>query len=502
MQSRLLISLVVMMACFVGAAAGDEPEYPAHVERLLSCLSPDDGGAELTVRRFQQDQSVAQGVPADVCIVKLTWEVDFSEADLRKIDRLDTLSETERQELLNRAREHTIEIWWIPLAHHPVPGEGFRDLLRPYPIVGEEARPVIHLGNDETYAWYVAFGTMRWGFMQDALGLEGGDDPVAYAEKYLDSHAPGTRIAVRSLITIAAQGQEVLMDVADRLIFEGSRHREAIISMAVGFGSPEVTTWLIEHSASEDVKVAQAARSVLLASPRGEAEATYLTWLNAEAGEEDVRAILEACAALELESAGAYLPRVLASPQSLDEYVLAYRFQRTLSGDPIDELVDLAAGYICGEREFLSEELAEELDAFEQAERAVHVLTNTDDVAGAMALAMAMSISNDETIREVGLYTLASAADRSGRVLVGNLKDSCGDDRDVGRLKRVHQVLTAWENANRQGRTPRLVAFAKRRAGGGPARPGVRPAAGIGGVNIGRGGGGPSGAGPTRVTPH
>ncbi len=499
MQRRQVISLVVMMASFVGASAADGPEYPAHVQHLIDSIS---NGPEVTVRRFQESQSVAQGVPADNCIIKLTWETDFSEAELRKLDRLDTLSPAERQELLDRTREHTIQIWWVPLAHHPVPGEDFKSLLKPYPIAGEEARPVIHLGNDDTYAWYAAFGTMRWGLMQKALDLEGGDDPVAYAEAYLASHAPGTAVAWRSMITIVYQGQATYMEVTDRLIFEGSRHRATMIEMAGELLSAEVTAWLVDLTTSGDNKVAQAARDTLLAFPRPEAEATYLAWLNSGAGKEDVRSVLKACMALELQSAKPYLQRILSSPHNLEEYILAYSFGRSLEGNPIDDMVDLAASYICGHREFLTEEVAEELDSFEQAQRAVHVLTHTDDVAGAITLAVAMSISNDETVREVGLYTLASTDDQSGRVLVGKLMNCCDDDREAGRLKRVHQVLLAWENANRPGRTPRLQAFAKRRAGGGPGRPSVRPAVRVGGISIGRGGGGPSGAGPTRVQPH
>jgi hypothetical protein len=502
MQGRWLIAFLTVMGAVVGIGCADEPEYPAHVQHLLDGISPAGQGPEATIRRFNQGVSVAQGVPADVCIVRLAWPNDLSEADLRRLDRLETLSATERQELLDRTREHTIQVWWVPLAYHPALGEEFRTLLRPYPIAGEEPRPIVYLGNDGTYAWYVAMGTMRWGLMQQALGLTGGDDPVACAEAHLDAHGPTSAVTRRCMITIGFQPSGVYMEVTDRLIFNGSPHRAGMIAMAANHGDPEITRWLEGMTQASDSVVAQAAREVLLNYPRVDAEETYLAWLDADAGNANVEALLSVFQALELPSVAPYLDRVLASPDSIAEYLQAYRLQRELADNPIDETVDLAAAYIRGERNFLTEDVAGELSPLEQAERAVHVMTNTSDQAGAVALAVPMAMSSDETVCEVGLYVLASTADRSGRVLVERLKNTCEDTRDVARLRRVYQVLTAWENAQRPGGTPRLRAFARRAPGGGPARPGVRPTVNIGRINIGRGGGGPSGAGPTRVQPH
>ena len=443
-----------------------QPSRPPHVQRLTDALGGEDA---VTISRFQQDVELSDAVRGDLCVLRVEWS-SLSPADqqarAQRLQRAMTeLPASQRREAVDRlTAPHAMQIWWVPLAHHPAPGLAVRRALRPYPMRDDTRREIVHIGNDDQFAWYAAVGVMHWPELQRRLGLTSGDDPMEMALARLANLRPEAPIARRCHRAIADCGRERAVAAIDELIFDGSRHRVELVRAMSGVEGDLIARWLIGLTASPDRKVAAAARWSLLQHPRLLAADLYVAWLAEGAGEQDVSGELRACLAVNARQAAQSVEIVLNKPYSLDEYLTAFRFQRQLTGQPIRrDMEDAAAAIMSAStntRPGTPNRPAPVLEPADRAARAIYVLTTTDDVEAAAALGIELAVCESRLANDAGLQILGQLPSERGTQLVESLASQCRDRDDVRLLKRLAIMLgLAQDRAQRGGSQP-LGSFA------------------------------------------
>ena len=441
-------ALIPCLLCFVVASAaggqvGQPSARPGHVQRLVDALGG-DGASGVTIRHLEQDVEAGPSVRGDTCVLRVPW-LALAPADeqlrTERVHRaLTELPAGQRRAAVERATAHTMQVWWVPLAHHPAPGKEVRKSLKPHGLPNDARREIVHLGNDERFAWYAAIGVMHWPELQRKLDLAGGDDPMDMALARLTGLRPESSVACLCYRAVAAHGRGRAVSAIDGLIFDGSAHRGELIRAMSAVGDQPVTDWLISLASSPDAKVAEAARWALLEQPRPDAAELYVAWLAEGAGRDDVCRELRACIAVGAGGASASLPTVLDKPSSLAEYLAAFRFHRELAGQPIDENMVAAAADIMSAADAPAEnERATELA--NRTARAVYVLSTTDDIQAAAALGIELAVCKSDLAAEAGVQILAELPDEKGKKMVQNLAAECRDRRDSRRLGKLALTL-------------------------------------------------------------
>lgn len=194
---------------------------------------------------------------------------------------------------------------------------------------------------------------------------------------------------------------------------------------------------LLAWAASEDAAVAGAARRALLDAPRPSARALYGSWLAADAGKGPVAAILNAILVTsgqvsDKASGGArgempagvsaeVLGRVMAAPESVKEYRLAFALLRGLAGRPVSKVLLDAEGLLlrAGSRG------AEAAKAEEQVAGGVQVILSCGDPEAAavvgLSLAMIRLKGGHPRVSDAGIAVLRKLPGKAGEKLVTHL---------------------------------------------------------------------------------
>jgi len=443
-------AIIASSLILAGVTVAAEPlARPEHVQRLVDAAG---GSGAVTVERIQQDVELASDVRGDVCVLRVPWTSLVPGEEDRISDRAQRsaaeLPAGQRRQAVQQITTHTMQVWWVPLANHPAPGMQVRRELKPLVFADDTPREIIHLGNDEQFAWYAAVGVMQWPELQRRLDLTGGDDVIGMALARLAGLRPDVPTACRCYTAIADYGRERAVASINGLIFDGSIHRSAIIRAMHTVGDDEVTEWLIGVADSPDAKVAAAARWALLKTPRQGAADLYVKWLTDGAGKADVTAELAACMAVDARDAAGGVRDVLAKPNSLDEYLLAFRFHRQLVGAPIDKDMEHAANVIMtaddhspGEREQVVDRTA----------RAIVVLTRAEDAEAAAALGIELAVCESGGASAVGLYILDELQDQQGKKMVEAIATECRDRKDSRRLSHLAEILRMFNRGEGGG---------------------------------------------------
>jgi len=447
------------------AAAGQEgqpPARPGHVQQLVDALGG-DGASGVTIKRLERDVEVGPSVRGDTCVLRVPWSA-LAPADeqlrTESMHRaLTDLPAGERNQAVDRLTTHTMQVWWVPLAHHPAPGREVRKSLKPNRMP-DERREIVHLGNDEQFAWYAAIGVMHWGELHGKLDLAGGDDPMDMALARLTGLRAESSVARLCYRAVAAHGRGRAVSAIDGLIFDGSAHRGELIRAMSAVGDQPVSDWLISLVSSPDAKVASAARWALLEQPRPDAAELYVAWLAEGAGRDDVCRELRACIAVGASGAAASLPAVLDKPSSLAEYLAAFRFHRELAGQPIDQDMVAAAADIMSAGDAQAED-EPATGLADRTARAVYVLTTTDDIQAAAALGIELAVCRSDLAAEAGVQILAELPDEKGKKMVQGLAAECRDRDDSRRLRKLAIILGLDQPGPGEGGT--LTRFNRRR---------------------------------------
>jgi len=436
-------SLCFVVASAAGGQEGQPPVRPAHVQRLVDALGGDGAGG-VTIRHLEQDAELCPSIRGDTCVLRVPWSaLAPAEEELRteRVHRaLTELPARQRRAAIERATAHTMQVWFVPLAQHPAPGKEVRKSLKPHGLPNDARREIVHLGNDEHFAWYAAISVMHWPELQSELDLASGDDPMDMALARLTGPRPELSVARLCYRAVAAYGRGRAISAIDGLIFDGSAHRGELIRAMSAVADQSVTDWLISLVSSPDAKVAYAARWALLEQPHPDAAELYVAWLAEGAGRDDVCRELLACIAVGAGGAAGSLPAVLDKPASLAEYLAAFRFHRELAGQPIDEDVVAAAADIMSAADAPAED-ARATELADRTARAVYVLTTTDDTQAAAAMGIELAVCKSDLAVEAGVQILADLPDEKGKKMVQGLAAECRDRDDSRRLSKLALIL-------------------------------------------------------------
>lgn len=446
MKMPTIRALIPCSLCFVVASAavgqeGQPPARPGHVQQLVDALGG-DGASGVTIRGLERDVEVGPSVRGDTCVLRVPWSALAPADEQLRTERmhraLTELPAGQRNQAVDRLTTHTMQVWWVPLAHHPAPGMEVRKSLKPNRMP-DERREIVHLGNDEQFAWYAAIGVMHWPELHSKLDLAGGDDPMDMALARLTGLRPESSVARLCYRAVTAHGRGRAVAAIDGLIFDGSAHRGELIRAMSAVADQPVTDWLISLVSSPDAKVSEAARWALLEQPRPDAAELYVAWLAEGAGRDDVCRELRASIAVGASGAAASMPAVLDKPSSLAEYLAAFRFHRELAGQPIDQDMVAAAADIMSADASAENEQATELA--DRTARAVYVLSSTDDVQAAAALGIELAVCKSDLAAEAGVQILAELPDEKGKKMVQGLAAECRDRNDSRRLRKLALIL-------------------------------------------------------------
>ena len=243
------------------------------------------------------------------------------------------LSEAERLKAMDRFDDYT-QLWCVSLNRYSRADASWKRLLRPVQQPNRYYRELAFLGTGRGQAWYAFMPIYHWTQLQADLGLADGEDPLAAAVRGVVVDDPGsmTRNSAEAMLTTG--GATALP--YNRQLLASTNFSSGLRALGWMNGK-EPAALLIDTSRSPNPAIATGARHMLESYPRPEAERLYLGWLAQDAGKRPVAALLEACAKTAPGKLGPYLPRILESPKTVQEFRRAFEFSRTAAGRPIPE---------------------------------------------------------------------------------------------------------------------------------------------------------------------
>jgi hypothetical protein len=415
----------------------------------LALLAPLVRGKPLG--RFEE-MTLAGGVKTQSIVFRETlWELKDEPQSVDASGRMEReamkLPEAERLELMNRIDDH-IQIWIVPLKGEPKVGANLKAALPPNPQPHEHFREMAYLGQGHGYAWYMYAPIYARTFVQEKLGLQGGEDPLAAAVR-------GTTVEDRGMCTrnscaglLGAAGPRAFPYI-EKAIAEGHPLRCRMVSELRVATDLRVTEWLVRQTRSPGRDVARTAKVTLIWSPRKEAAALYLKWLEESAGKktedwpnDGAQRLLMACKEAGATGIEKILPRVLESPTSLWEYRAAFLMQRELAGRPVAkamldaEAAILKTGY-AGNTE----------NNLDKVQEAVKTILAADDAEAAATIGLCLATwstkANTGAANEAGREILRQVPGDKGKSLAALLARTCVDDSTRAAMAQVLKALNA-----------------------------------------------------------
>ncbi len=371
--------------------------------------------------------TLGNGIKAQTIVFQHTeWQLKELPQSVFLSQQLDTearvLPEKERLERMNRFDDYT-QLWLVPLAENPGADAKLKELLPPNQQPNRYHRELAFLGQGRGYAFYGHMPIYEWTALQSQLNLRDGDDPLAAAVRALSIEDQGgmTRNSMEGVL--AAGGAKAIPYLKQVIATTNFARGFAILGY---MKDREATRLLLQSATSPNPEKADVARQMLESYPRPEAESLYLKWLDQDAGRKPVLELLRACARMAPRKLAPYLPRVLASPKSVNEYCYAFEQARSIAGKSIPaELLMLEEqiehfGYASSTN-------------FNQAkvDQAVAQILQTRDPEAAAMIALRLAVATTKgdwrAANKAGVEVLHKLPGNSGKDLIRRVENSISD---------------------------------------------------------------------------
>jgi len=389
-----------------------------------------------------------------------------SEMSAKETQEAMRLPETERLNRMDHIVSH-IQVWAVPLEPGVRAGADLKAALPPNPLPHEDYQEPAFLGNGHGYAWYMYAPIYRWMDVQRRLRLSDGDDPLAAAARGMTVIDKKMRTRDSCIYILASAGARAL-PYAEKAVAERQPWRGEIVGAFRICTDPQVSAWLVELAGSADADVAKAAKYALISTPRREAAALYLVWLEEALGRKDQYdsykrcQLVEACKAFPAPGLDAVLRRAAQSPCGLWDYLGAFYALREVAGPPIPKELEEAKREIDRQKEnaarhtyerspqgnWISRHVGEPYDQKKVNAAVTAILASPDhDAAAALGLELAMYSAKVSTelllnMRRAGLAILRGLPDGKGRRLVSHLqKEFFPEDNNLRELKAIAAEL-------------------------------------------------------------
>ena len=375
------------------------------------------------------------------------------------------LPEAERLNRVDHIVGHT-QVWAVPLEPGVKAGADLKAALPPNPLAHEDYQEPAFLGNGRGYAWYMVARISTWVYVQERLRLSDGDDPLAAAARGMTVIDKKMRTRDSCIYILASAGARAL-PYAEKAVAERQPWRGEIVGAFRICTDPQVSAWLVELAGSADADVAKAAKYALISTPRREAAALYLRWLEEALGHKDSYdsynrcQLVKACMVAPAPGLDAMLRRAAQSPCGLRDYLEAFYALREVAGPPIPKELAEARREIDRQEENAARDTYERNpqgnwtarhvgDPYDQKKvdaAVTAILASPDrDAAAVLGLELAMyndKVSNDLILnmRRAGLAILRGLPDGKGRRLVSHLAKEFFPDFSLDELKAVAAEL-------------------------------------------------------------
>lgn len=348
------------------------------------------------------------------------------------------LPEKERLRHMTRSDDF-IQLWWLPAGKRSWAELSLASSLPPTDRPHQAHREVVLLGHDEKSAYYVFAPIPEWIRVQQVERLQGGEDPRRAALRGLGVKDPESYTAFLCSDLLASWGKDAL-PLVEEAVAKGRPERGSAVLALGQVGEAAVTTALIRWTSSGDAEVASAARRALVERPRAEAKALYAAWLAADAGRKPVEPLLRALVASSGDVEAPVLARVLASPESVAEFRLAFTLLRKKSGRPLPKMLLDAEGVV--RRAGTPEALAAGGQA--RVDGGVMVMLTVGDAEATavvgLALAMTVTKGGDPAVSRAGVTVLKSLPPKAMETVVRHLARALrGPDR--AQVQRVVEAV-------------------------------------------------------------
>lgn len=402
----------------VGAVAGASPLSRIHaIYRMARLAGYQEVGAPET-------DNLKDGTQVQTVLLRrIRWRLravpQSVQLAMRRRAELMRLPPAERARRMDRLVDHA-QIWWIEgdEARRASPRQitQFRPATRSH----RHYREVAYLGHEGNTAWFVYAPIPTWVTWQRRLHLHPGSLPAPALVRGLAVKDPASWTAFQCFDLLGDLGPKAIPAVRNAIARRLPQRGSAIRAIGRARGDP-IGSFLTSLVASRDKTVAGAARRALLDVPRKEATKYYLSWLAADAGKRPVLPLLRAIQALQIQRAVPLLQKVLARPESISEYLLAFHLSRAFLGPEIPSTIQTEAmtirraGYATATR-------APDEPAIDAA--VARLLGAGDPEAIAMAgLGLSLYISKGDTraVQRAGRTVLQRAPQGAGLKLVTHL---------------------------------------------------------------------------------
>ena len=244
------------------------------------------------------------------------------------------LPEVERLKVMTRTEDH-VQVWLVSQAAYPAAASR-KAHIPATALPNRYHRETAFLGTGSGFAWYMHAPIFTWMYVQKEIGLKGGDDPLAGALRGLEIDDPGGYTRNGCVLILGSAGPAALPYI-EKAIASGYEDRNVLVYALRDSNDPQVTQWLLRRVDAADAKVAWGARNALISSPRQEAAALYVKWLEASATTRDpaLSQLLDACKAAPGPGLEKALIEVFEKPWTPWDYRKAFGLLREVSGRPI-----------------------------------------------------------------------------------------------------------------------------------------------------------------------
>ena len=397
--------------------------------------------------------------------LKPQFEHQSREMSVKEFQEAMRLPEAERLNRVDHIVGHT-QVWAVPLEPGVKAGADLKAALPPNPLPHEDYQEPAFLGNGHGYAWYMYAPIYRWMDVQKRLRLSDGDDPLVAAARGMTVIDKKMRTRDSCIYILASAGARAL-PYAEKAVAERQPWRGEIVGAFRICTDPQVSAWLVELAGSADSDVAKAAKYALISTPRREAAALYLRWLEEALGHKDSYdsynrcQLVKACMVAPAPGLDAVLRQAAQSPCGLRDYLESFYALREVAGPPIPQELAEARREIDRQEENATRDTYERNpqgnwtarhvgDPYDQKKvdaAVTAILASPDrDAAAVLGLELAMyndKVSNDLILnmRRAGMNILRGLPDGKGRRLVSHLVEEFVPDFSLDELKAVAAEL-------------------------------------------------------------
>ena len=260
-------------------------------------------------------------------------------ADRERIAEWMALPEHERLKHMDHIQDD-LQIWAVPSG---APPSETKARLVPADGANTAVRELAYLGAAQGMTWFSHAPIADWIAIQEALGLTGGDDPVAAAIRGLgvkDNHTPGSAAAY-----LARQGDPAVPALKAALADTDTEIRREAAGVLGQINTRAARDALLAAATEGTDGLRQDAAAALTADPQPDAEALYISLLSAD---DTWRACNAAAALGKIRSTAAvpHLERLLHAPPGWRAYYASLAALRDIRNTPLSEEIRDALDFL------------------------------------------------------------------------------------------------------------------------------------------------------------